>query len=284
VSVRALVAAVLLALGLPACSSSAPSRAASTTTRAVAPTSAPPPTSGPPTEPSDALAAEAYVWGVPLVVSTRTAQSLARLVGVDRLFNQQQLTTPGVRLVVAPNVDTLYSIAVLDLRHGAVKLTVPSIRDRYYTYQFLDAYTNSFAYLGTRATGGEAGTWFVAPPHWNGALPAGDHLVRAPTPIVFLLGRFLVDGPSDLPALRAVMAQVRLSATAHPDCTRTATVPSISCCNTTRRRRTRRTGSPYRAAASGWCSASISRGSRSSAGSTSLRPYCPPDDQRVRAT
>jgi hypothetical protein len=154
----------------------------------------------------------AYVWGLPLVVSMRTAQLFARSIGVDHLFNQRNLSGPGTGLVVAPNADTLYSTAVLDLRLGPMVLTVPAIHDRYYTYQFLDMYTESFAYVGTRATAGAAGSWVVTPPGWVGTLPTADHVIHAPTPVVFLLGRFLVNGAVDLPADRAVMARVQLSA------------------------------------------------------------------------
>jgi len=156
------------------------------------------------------LASDAYVWGSPLVVSMRTVQTFARLIGVNRLYPQQQLTDPQTRLIVAPNVDTLYSVAVLDLRDGPVVLSVPEIHDRYYTYQFLDMYTESFAYVGTRATGGVAGSWVIAAPGWSGTGPTGAQVIHASTPLVFLLGRFLVSGASDLPAARGVMARVRL--------------------------------------------------------------------------
>ncbi len=159
---------------------------------------------------TSAIAADAYVWGLPLVVTMRTLQTFAPAIGVNHLFAQQQLSDPSSRLVVAPNVDTLYEVAVLDLRNGPLVLTVPEVRDRYYTFQFLDMYTEAFAYVGTRATGGMAGSWVVAAPGWQGALPPGSSLISARTPLVFLLGRFLVLNAGDLPAARAVMAQVRL--------------------------------------------------------------------------
>jgi hypothetical protein len=188
---------VVLALAATACSSSATrTQPAPTTTSKV--------------EPTAALAAQAYVWGQPLVISMRTAQHFAQLFGLDHLTNQRTLSDASSRLVVAPNVDTLYSVAVLDLRRGPQALTVPAITDRYYTYQFLDMYTESFAYVGTRATGGRAGTWLVVAPDWRGSAPPGDTVVRASTPVVILLGRFLVSGPADLPAAQAVMAQVQL--------------------------------------------------------------------------
>jgi len=95
----------------------------------------------------DALAADAFVWGYPLVVTERTLQSLGGLVGVNNLFNQAAISNSQVRVIVAPNQDTLYSVAVVDLRSGPVVLTVPDVFDRYWTYQFLDAWTESFHYI-----------------------------------------------------------------------------------------------------------------------------------------
>ena len=63
--------------------------------------------------------AGAYVWGYPLVVTRRTLQTFAGLIGVNQLYNQTSPSTASTRLVVSPNVDTLYSVAVLDLRFGA---------------------------------------------------------------------------------------------------------------------------------------------------------------------
>jgi hypothetical protein len=156
----------------------------------------------------------------------RTAQELAELFGVNHLYNEQQLSDPTTRVVVAPNVDTLYSVALLDLREGPLVLTVPAIHDRYYCYEFLDAYTEAFAYIGTRATIGAAGSWLVVPPGWSGTVPAGDHVVRASTPVLFLLGRFLVSGAADLPAARAVMAQVHLASMQTATGTPTPTLPA----------------------------------------------------------
>ena len=156
------------------------------------------------------LAAEAYVAGYPLVVSMRTLQRLGGLLGVNHLFWQPALSGPDSRTVVAPNRDTLYSIAVLDLRSEPVALTVPEITDRYFTYQFLDTWTESFAYVGTRATGGEAGTWLVAPPGWEGEAPPGVEVLRSDTPLVFLLGRFLVDDDADAAEVAAISREVSL--------------------------------------------------------------------------
>ena len=192
--------AVSAMLALAACSSS-PARHAS-----AQPTTT---TTGAPSDPV-ALASEAYVWGSPLVITERTLQTFARLVGVNRLTWQAKLSDPSSRIVVGPNVDTLYSIAVLDLRAAPMELTLPRITDRYYTYQFIDAWTDSFAYVGTRATDGRAGTWVVTPPGWHGALPPDTTQIAAPTNQVFLLGRFFVRDAADIGNVNRLHAQVSL--------------------------------------------------------------------------
>jgi len=50
----------------------------------------------------------------------------------------------------------------------------------------------------------------IVGPSWNGDVPNGVGLVRAPTNAVWLLGRILVDGPADLPAVRALQAATLL--------------------------------------------------------------------------
>jgi hypothetical protein len=156
------------------------------------------------------LAAQAYVAGYPLVVSIRTLQRLGGLIGVNRLLWQNSLAGPQSRIIVAPNRDTLYSVAVLDLRSEPMVLTLPRVDDRYYTYQFLDAWTESFAYIGTRATHGRAGTWVITPPGWDGELPVGADQIAASTPQVFLLGRFLVYDEADIANVTTISEQSSL--------------------------------------------------------------------------
>lgn len=151
------------------------------------------------------LAAEAFVWGYPLVVSERTMQSVALLVGTNTLFHQSALAdTKTPRLIVSPNQDTLYSVAVVDLRSEPMVLTVPDVLDRYWVFQFLDAWTNSFRYIGTRATSGKGGTFVLAPPGWQGTPPSGAVVITSPTPQLFLLGRYLAKDASDVASVNAL--------------------------------------------------------------------------------
>ncbi len=49
---------------------------------------------------------------------------------------------------VSPNNDTVYSIAMCDVRQEPLVLHVPDTADRYYVLQFIDAWTNNIAYVG----------------------------------------------------------------------------------------------------------------------------------------
>jgi hypothetical protein len=156
------------------------------------------------------LATQAYVAGYPLVVSMRTMQRLGGLIGVNTMFWQNQVGAGNRGVIVAPNRDTIYSLAVLDLRSEPMAITLPEVTDRYYTYQFLDAWTETFDYVGTRATGGRAGTWVVTPPGWEGELPDGAEQIGASTPLVFLLGRYLVQDEADAANIAPIRDQAKL--------------------------------------------------------------------------
>jgi hypothetical protein len=64
--------------------------------------------------------------------------------------------------------DTIYSIAQVDVSGGPALLRVPDTAGRYYVLQFVDAWTNNFAYVGRRATGTAAGSFLLTPPRWDG--------------------------------------------------------------------------------------------------------------------
>src|SRR4029078_2800009 len=46
----------------------------------------------------------------------------------------------------------------------------------------------------------------LVPPGWQGTLPDGVRRLDSPTTLVWLLGRTLIDGQSDLPAARQVLS------------------------------------------------------------------------------
>jgi hypothetical protein len=163
-----------------------------------------------------ALAAEAYVYGFPLIFDLHEVARCAQE-GLGSLapapFNSfshaSKLAGPDERFVSVNN-DTIYSIAQVDVSGGPVMLRVPDTADRYYVLQFVDAWTNNFAYVGRRATGTTAGSFLLVPPGWTGEVPDGARVIEFPTTVASIVGRWACDGPADLAAVRALQGKLTL--------------------------------------------------------------------------
>ncbi len=144
------------------------------------------------------LAADAFVFGAPLVITRRTIAQFAGNGPLNQLLRAPNLATPKTQAVVAPNRDTLYLVASMDVSQQPQILTVPEVTDRYFEIQLIDAYTDVHLYLGTRATRGRAGTYAIVAPGWKGTLPSGVEELRLTTPQAVLLGRVRAKEDEDL--------------------------------------------------------------------------------------
>lgn len=175
--------------------------------------------------PLAAAAEEAWLYGLALIENAGARDEVRRGgTAPNAMLHAQDLTTPSNQFVTTPNNDTLYSRAWLDLSAGPVRVTLPRTGSRYISVALMDMYTNNFAVLGTRTTGGEAGSFTIVGPT---ATTDDPRAIRSPTRWVWLLSRVLVDGAPDLAAARAVQDAVRLEGpamrwTARPPVSRTA--------------------------------------------------------------
>ena len=91
-------------------------------------------------------------------------------------------------------------------------VSVPAVpKDRYYVMQWIDLFTQNFAYIGVRSTGFGAGNYMIAGPKWKGRKPAGiKQVFKAETDIVGTLTRTALQGPEDVPNVKAIQAQYKL--------------------------------------------------------------------------
>jgi hypothetical protein len=72
----------------------------------------------------------------------------------------------------------------------------------------LDGWTNVFQVPGTRTTGTKAQKYAITGPGWSGTLPAGVTEYKAPTSLVWILGRIYCTGtPEDYKAVHALQDQ-----------------------------------------------------------------------------
>jgi hypothetical protein len=92
---------------------------------------------------------------------------------MGQFANLREYPTAAFKEVTAPNVDTLYSAAWLDLSQGPWILQVPDEHGRYYLMPMLETWTDVFADPGIRSTGTGADEFMIVGPHWHGELPPG---------------------------------------------------------------------------------------------------------------
>ena len=107
----------------------------------------------------------------------------------NELYISTETQTPDNGLVVSPNVTVLYSSSHMDLTAEPMVLYTPSIQDRYFVWEIMDAYTNAANYIGTRVTGGVEGTYAIVGPDWTGTLPDGYTQIDSATNSAWMLGR-----------------------------------------------------------------------------------------------
>ena len=168
-----------------------------------------------------ALGQEAYIWAFPWLYLTQIcwlwtseggkklaeAQNLALpWAPMNSFFHAPNVATPAAQTGGAPNCDTLYSTAWLNLAREPLVLSVPAVTDRYYTIQMSSIDSDNFGYVGTRTTGPSAQNYLIAGPNWFGTVPADvlDVIPRSRTPVALLMGRTGVNDADDVDAARAV--------------------------------------------------------------------------------
>ena len=165
-----------------------------------------------------ALAANAYIYGFPIVFNLdQVRRFITTGVGSNPAapFNSfshaRKLAGPADTFVTINN-DTVYSMAQIDLSVGPLQLDVPDTAGRYYVLQFVDAWTDNFAYVGHRATGTAAGRFLLVPPGWTGDNPAGTTVIEFPTTVASIVGRWACSGPQDLETVQALQDATTLTA------------------------------------------------------------------------
>jgi hypothetical protein len=165
------------------------------------------------------LGTEAYIYGYPLVtmeitrrVMTNTETPKGSHAPMGQFLLMRQYPEASFKDVTAPNADTLYSTAWLDLSKEPYVLSLPNEGDRYFLIPMLDGWTNVFQVPGKRTTGTKAQTYAITGPNWKGALPEGVKELKSPTNIVWILGRTYCTGtPEDYRACHAIMDRYELA-------------------------------------------------------------------------
>lgn len=157
------------------------------------------------------LRAQAWLFGYPLVIMDVTREHAQRTIGPENQLRRVR-RFPDARFqdVVRPNVDTLYTTAFIRTSQGPWVFEMAANPTRYELMPFMDAWTNVFASPGTRTTGTAGGRFLLVGPGWQGNVPQGMTLLRAPTDIVWLIGRTQTQGTADYAAVHQLQDGLRL--------------------------------------------------------------------------
>jgi hypothetical protein len=151
------------------------------------------------------IAAEAFLFGYPLVLMDLTRAVLTHVAQpaegakapVNQMGHLREFPDASFTDVVSPNADTLYSISWIDVSAEPMVLAHPDAGERYFLLPLLDGWTDVFDSPGTRTTGSDAKAFAVVGPRWTGELPPDVEQIRAPTAMVWLIGRTQTNGKAD---------------------------------------------------------------------------------------
>jgi len=150
------------------------------------------------------IAAEAYIYGYPLVTfdtvrmqQTNMAVADAEHAPMGQMINMRSYPAVDNHCCAAPNSDTLYTLAWLDVTDEAYVFSIPDMGDRYYIMPLLDGYSEVFHVASSRINGGKAQTYAITGPGWSGTLPQGVTEVKSPTGMVWICGRIYCTGTAE---------------------------------------------------------------------------------------
>ncbi|MFO1105810.1 MAG: DUF1254 domain-containing protein [Amaricoccus sp.] len=161
------------------------------------------------------IALDAYVYGYSLITTDVTRVQMTNVPAVEELrapmghfANVKRYPPADYRGVSAPNADTLYSLAWIDVGSEPWVFTYPDMGDRYVVFPMYDLWMPVVFSGGSRTTGGASKSFLLTGPGWKGTVPDGMTQVEMPTRYMLILGRTYADGTdADYAKVNALQAQ-----------------------------------------------------------------------------
>ena len=171
---------------------------------------------------------QAYIWGYPMVVMQKSRDAMTKggdapvtphqfnktgklFAPVNQIANAWGMLGPKFSAVQSGNSDTQYSAIWYDSSTEPFVLHLPNANGRFYTFQFIDAFTNNYHYASTRTKGSQDQNYALVGPGWKGKVPKGVIRVDSPTTTGFIIGRWFVASEKDVAAVNAIQKQVTMT-------------------------------------------------------------------------
>lgn len=171
-------------------------------------------------EEARAIATDAYVYGYSLITTEITRVQMTNVpAATDALrapmgmfSNVPRYPAADYRGVSAPNADTLYSFAWLDLSEPQV-FSHPDLGSRYHIFEVVDLWMSDLANSpGSRTSDGTAANYLFTGPGWSGEVPDGMTHIPVATQYMVLAGRIFADGSeADFKVVNAIQDQLKVT-------------------------------------------------------------------------
>ncbi len=164
------------------------------------------------------IATEAYIYGYSLITTEVTRVQMTNVPELEGLrgpmgqFVNVKRYPPGdYRGVSAPNADTLYSLAWLDVGAEPMVFSYPDMGNRFFLFPMYSLWMPVVESSGSRTAGEKAATYLISGPKWDGEVPKGMKQIKSPTRYLVIIGRTYADGTEeDYQVVNALQAQYKL--------------------------------------------------------------------------
>ena len=164
------------------------------------------------------IALDAYIYGYSLITTEVTRVQMSNVPALEGLhapmgqfINVKRYPPADYRGVSAPNADTLYSLAWLDVGTEPMVFSHPDMGDRFFLFPMYSLWMPVVESPGARTTGGRAANFLITGPGWSCQVPPGMKEIKSPTRYMLILGRTYANGTdADYAAVNALQEQYKV--------------------------------------------------------------------------
>lgn len=163
-------------------------------------------------------AVDAYIYAYPLITfdmvrqqETNTELPTGAHAPMGQVIKMRKYPAVDDHAAAAPNTDTLYTLAWLDVSEGPMVLGVPDMGNRYYMLPLMDGYSEIIDVIGAGESGEDNREYLVVSKGWNGEVPEGMTKIESETAMIWLCGRIYCTGtPEDYASAHHLQDLVKL--------------------------------------------------------------------------
>jgi len=131
--------------------------------------------------------------------------------GINVWGHAQALATHELRIIETPNTETLYSIAILDLKDGPIVVVHPDLGERYFRTSIWELHGDAHT-ISQKQDGAKPPPYALVPSGWNGALPKDLKAISVRSRYVAVVPHIAVYGTDDLPNVHVLQKGFKLVA------------------------------------------------------------------------